>query len=123
MKFYMRYCCGLEYWFSDIIKDSNPIVYTFFTSLLSLVFLILSAVSVIKVIVGITFDTPLNISAVLLAVVALINYLVVFRNSRYMKYYNNRLNLFVTSIIFLLLLGSHLFLAVYAHEKLGNSIL
>lgn len=117
MVFYKRFCCSIYLWQSRINSDV-PIIMTYLATL----FLFMLLINGIDTVIFFIFKSPylFNESWVrysILLIIAILNYFLIFKDSKFLKYQTKPLHPLLTLGIVVLIFGGSLALILYAGPR------
>ncbi len=103
MKWYIRFCASINFFFEKKMKYNDADIFTFNFILLLTIVYFLGGKYLFELLIGRILKLSTLYYFVIGGVIALFNYLFVFRKYKLQEYYNNKLNSVLT--IFIILFG------------------
>lgn len=102
LEWYKRFCCGLFYFFREKAKSDIPLYATFMFTVFLYILLIFGIDSFIYFLLKSKYNIGRYFMYGLVIIFAVPNFLLVFKNRRFLEYYEDRLS--VQKVILLILL-------------------
>ena len=110
MIYYYRFCCAMHYFFERKMKYENAEIFTFFFTVLILFVNSFSIFLLFQIIANRRITIPDSYKVPIFLFFCLLNYLLAFKNSKYLKYERSR---YGNATILLIVVFSYLFLGIF----------
>jgi hypothetical protein len=109
LQWYKRFCCGIFYLLKEKAKSDIPFFATFMFTLFLFVLIVYGADSLIAILLKTKYNVSRYLMFGLVFIVAIPNYLVVFKDNKFLDFYDKKLShlkvIISILLIFVLSLG------------------